>query len=266
MIWVADDGTNIRVLTPLASDMQSAVSTMPIFPEVSGAGAMTITLGSGNIVIDAGQSWVWRGIRAFSTSDFSSGDRTLTTAANKTYHLRWHAPGTGAATPATTYPIGRFELADMTAASPVETDSSYDSTYDRMLVGRVVTNGSNVATITPLVNKQVLRLRFLSNDTRFTRTTSGSGLFVVPFAAVSMNWARTPAVTGSVARMFYSGSLGAIPEEASLLLTGGPVSDSTGSATPSVNRYAITPVGVCDLNLNNTPGTLGYDLSLIADA
>lgn len=261
-----DDGTNIRVLTPLASDMQSAVSTMPIFPEVDGAGTIAITAGSGNVVVDPGQGWVWRGIRAFSASDFSSGDRTFATAANKTYHLRWHAPGTGTATPAATYPNGRFELADMTSAIPVETDASYDTTYDRMLIARIVTNGSNVPATTPLINKHRLRLRYLSNDTRFTRTTSGAGLFVVPFAAVSMNWARTPAVTGSVARMFYSGTLGAIPEEASLLLTGGPVSDSSGSATPSVNRYAIAPVGVCDLNLFNTPGTLGYDLSLIADA
>ena len=45
--------------------------------------------GNGTITVDAGQSFVWRGLRRFTTDDIAAGNRTFATAATKTYHLRW---------------------------------------------------------------------------------------------------------------------------------------------------------------------------------
>lgn len=133
-------------------DVTNTLRLNRTYPEVETIdNEMTVTSIGGNIVLsETSETWVWRGHRRFSVGDFLLADRTLAHTANKTYHLRWHAPGTGTATPEATYPNGRFELADMTALT--EDDAQYDSTYDRVLIARVVTNGANVATVTQIPN------------------------------------------------------------------------------------------------------------------
>jgi hypothetical protein len=160
----------------------------PLFPEIEAAGAvLTFSHASGSLVVGAaGQTWVHRGLRRFGIDQILLADRTFATVANKTYHVRWHAPGTGTATPAATYPNGRFELADLTGASPAEGDPSYDTTFDRMLVARVVTNGSNVATITALLNRARLDVLFNSTGS----STSYGSRSSVPRITGSVNWSR----------------------------------------------------------------------------
>lgn len=171
-----------------------------VFPEIETAtNVLAITDNTnGTISIDAAQSWMWRGAILISSSDFSSGDRTLSHAASKTYHLRWNASGTGNATPAATYPRGRFEIVDMTAASPVETDTSYDSTYDRMVIAKIVTDGANTPTITLLKNKAVMVIDL--NFSSSALVASGANGATATFYPV-WNFARTPTIQPSMWHM-----------------------------------------------------------------
>lgn len=184
-----DDGANFRVLSFLPSDTAAAAQMQPIFPEVlTGANALTATASTGQIVVNPAQSWQHRGLINFSSDSFSAPDRTFTTVASKVYHLVWDAPGTGLATPLATYPSGRFSLIDRTAASPVETDPSYDTTFDRMLCQKVVTSAGNVPTVTPLKNRALLSATLVKT----TLETSGSGWGGLPNLAATLNWARSP--------------------------------------------------------------------------
>lgn len=182
----ADGGAGALLIEPWALAM-TALDRLPIFPEILTATAkLALTATTGQIVVDAGQSFKHRGHRIVKTSDTAAGSRTFATAINKTYHLRWTwSAGAGA-----------YGLVDMTSASPAETDSSYDSTYDMMLIAKVVTNGSNVLTVTPLENRPVLQAR---GELVFS-AIAWDGDLVAPSALTSgttttLNWARRPQVT-----------------------------------------------------------------------
>lgn len=119
-----------------------AQARLPIYPEVTtNNGVINVTdLGTGNIRIPASATILHRGIRTYTTSQ-----EDIATTASKTYHLRWN-------------PTDGFSLEDLadTGYNPTvaaETNSAFDSTYDDMLVARIVTNSSNVPTITNLINK-----------------------------------------------------------------------------------------------------------------
>lgn len=164
----------------------------PVFPEILASGSVfTFSTSTGQIIVASGIQWQHRGLSSFDSADILSADRTFATTASKTYHLVWDAPGTGDATPAATYPNGRFQLIDRTGASPAEGDPSYDGTFDRMLIARVVTNGANALTVTALRNKAVLK-----GDADISATptlVSGNGYRAeyVP----TWNWGRTPSMS-----------------------------------------------------------------------
>lgn len=179
----ADSAAGAFLIEPWALAMM-ALDRLPIYPEIDTASAkLALTATTGQIVIDGGQSFRHRGHRVVNTSDTASGSRTFATAINKTYHLRW-TWSAGA---------GSYSLVDMTSASPTESDRSYDSTYDRLLIARVVTNGSNVLTVTPYVNKHDLNAQgeLLFNDVTW------AGDLVAPSAmlhgtVVTVDWGRRP--------------------------------------------------------------------------
>lgn len=187
--WVysttADSGTGAWLVEPWALAL-AGLDRMPIYPEIDTAGnVLAMTASTGQIVVDAGQRFRHRGHRVVYTTDTSSGSRTFATAINKTYHLRW-TWSAGA---------GTYSLVDMTSASPAETDSSYDSTYDMMLIAKVVTNGSNVLTVTALKNAHRMQAR---GELLFSAVT-WDGDLVAPSAltsgtTTSLNWARRPQV------------------------------------------------------------------------
>lgn len=152
---------------------------------MAGNGLFTVTSPSvGTVRIAAGTSWTHRG--AFS---YTSAQTDLTTVAGKTYHLRWDR-------------VNGFALYDLASgaynpSSVPETDVSFDTSFDSMLIALVVTSAGNVSTITSLVNKDRLAL---SLRTTGTITDSGSGSRSLS-TSVSLNWSRTPnqrAISGNV--------------------------------------------------------------------
>lgn len=225
-IRLISDGANYRLAGAAASEIggnsittQQLAVAQPIYPEINAAsGTFSLPSAPGQVTIGTAQTWQWRGLKTFSTASFLAGLLTFATQASKTYHLIWDASGTGLATPASTYPNGLFSLIDRTAANPVETDPVYDSTYDRMLIGRVVTDGSNNPTVTPLINRQFLAASFQESVTGAAPYYSGPGTGVYPLPTASprilfdcrpsvgdgcgraaslftTNWARTPRIS-----------------------------------------------------------------------
>lgn len=177
----ADSAAGAFLIEPWALAMM-ALDRLPIYPEIDTAGnTLSVTATTGQVVVGADQVFRHRGHRVINTSDTVAGSRTFATVANKTYHLRW-TWANGA---------GNYSLVDMTAASPVETDATYDSTYDMMLIARVVTNGANLPTVTSLINRNRL------SDTIFdagNATSFGSGNGATRTVSIEINWARRPRV------------------------------------------------------------------------
>lgn len=175
-----------------------ARARLPIFPEIQSAdGKMNVTSPSaGTVQVPSAVSFQHRGIYPVSTSDYIEDDRTFTTLANKTYHLRWN-------------PTDGFSLEDLADSgyNPsvlAESDVAFDSGYDDMLVARVVTDASNVATITNLVNKNKVLLSFVKTGS----AGALDGVYSSTFSASeAVSLARTPIAmfSGSVATSGVTG-------------------------------------------------------------
>lgn len=155
--------------------VSQARARLPIWPEiVSDDNKMNVSSpASGTIRIPGGVDFWHRGIYKITTAqtDFA-------TTASKTYHVRWNA----------TSGYVRKDLADVaynpTAAA--ETAAIFDSTYDDMLIARVVTNSSNVPTITNLANG--VRLKAVANRNPSNADAGANGV-VTNF---THDFARTP--------------------------------------------------------------------------
>lgn len=202
----------------------------PIFPEVAGGGLFTVTIPvTGTVRVGAGTPWTHRG--AFS---YTSVQTDLATVANKTYHLRWDR-------------VNGFALYDLAAGSynpsaVPETDVSFDTTYDSMLVARVVTSAANVATITTLINKDRLALTAVLSGTNIRNPGVNGALFDF---AQGINWARTPTQrTFSPLQIKTSLSL---PEQGDFLIGQQPNAAIPGFA---ITRYALSQTVLCDNTTN----------------
>lgn len=177
---------NNAAVTPLGlGALFDLLLNQPIFPEVAGSGLFTLTSpGAGQLRIAAGTSWTFRG--AFS---YTSVQTDLATSASKTYHLRWDR-------------VNGFVLYDLAngaynPSSVPETDPSFDTTYDSMLVARVVTSVGNVPTITPLSNKNRLAYSLRTSGTPVLDVAGGYTFS----SSVTTAWSRTPgvrAISGNV--------------------------------------------------------------------
>lgn len=136
--------------------------------------------GNGTITLSAGQSVLWRGSVLQSTDLFTAPQRTFAHSANNDYHLRWSRTGG----------LSLKDLDDGTynPTAAAEHDPNFDSTYDDLLIARITTNGSNVATIVPLANAAVM----VGEIVGAARTTGGSETdHVYNFTTT---FARTPRV------------------------------------------------------------------------
>jgi hypothetical protein len=127
--------------------LSQAVSRLPLFPEfLTSDGKVNVTSpASGTIRLPGSVNFMHRGVSPQSTIQ-----QDFTTDPSKTYHLRWN-------------PTNGFQLKDLTEPSYnpntlPETDDSFDTGYDDMLVSRIITNSSNVSTITNLINKDRHRI------------------------------------------------------------------------------------------------------------
>lgn len=155
-----------------------ARARLPIYPEIISAdGRLNVYAPStGTVRIPNNVSFLHRGIGLEVTpeTDFA-------TTLSKTYHVRWSYAGGYALK----------DLADVTynGASDPETDEKFDSTYDDMLIARVTTNSSNVATITNLANKARLTLNSNITGTNFDRPAQNLSSCQL---SCPINWARTP--------------------------------------------------------------------------
>jgi len=213
-----------------------ARARLPIFPDVQSAdGKINVTSPTGGTVqVPTSVNFQHRGIYPISTSDYIEDDRTFTTLANKTYHLRWN-------------PTDGFVLEDLADSgyNPsvlAETDASFDSTYDDMLVSRVVTSAGNVATITNLVNLD--RLMWMSLDQgAVTGPLTGNGYSYT--VTKTPNWARTPKL------VIPSGSL-----RFNTVSSGTIESFSNECGITAYDRYSTTAVVASDYTASMT-GTGG---------
>ncbi len=162
---------------------------LPIFPEVTtNNGIIAVTdLGTGNIRIPASAVILHRGIRTYTTAQAD-----IATVLSKTYHLRFQVAAG----------VGTFVLKDLadTGYNPTvaaETNTAFDSTYDDMLVARIVTNSSNVPTITNLTNKALLTTDGETSDIQpgaFQENKKPSELVSASANSQTfdINWARKP--------------------------------------------------------------------------
>lgn len=165
-----------------------------MYPEVkTNNGVLSLSSSSsGNLEVAVGGRIVHRGWREYLTDDYALAQRQFTTAANKTYHLRWS-------------PANGFQLKDLSdnnynPSSLTETNAFFDSTYDNMIAARIVTNGSNSLTITPLINKAELELLAEDLENATAPFNEGANFAIHKIVTFPINWARTPTptVTGYV--------------------------------------------------------------------
>lgn len=163
-----------------------AQARLPIFPEVTtNNGVITVTAPStGTVRVPASAIILHRGIRPYTTAETD-----LSTSSSKTYHLRFQV----------TAGVGAFVLKDLadTGYNPTvatEANEAFDSTYDDMLVARVVTNSSNVATITNLVNKDRMSISGETEQGRDAPFQDGASAAGLNGRTLTFDLARRPKV------------------------------------------------------------------------
>lgn len=185
-----DDTTVLRAIQALISAatgggdtsqfvlLSQATARLPIFPDVqSVTGHFGVTSPStGQVRLPAGVSFLHRGISPYVTAQVD-----LSTDASKTYHLRWNRTDG--------FTLKDLALGTYNPSTLAEADARFDSTYDDMLVARVITNSSNVPTITNLVNRAHLKdSGYISGVAGFY----GGGDRTIFTGTFNLNWARTP--------------------------------------------------------------------------
>ncbi|QIG74976.1 hypothetical protein EVC26_057 [Rhizobium phage RHph_I72] len=171
--------------------MLQARARLPFFPEVLASPYHfgVISPGTGQVRVPSGVNFQHRGIYPQTTvqTDFA-------TDPSKIYHLRWN-------------PTDGFTLKDLASlvynpGALAETNAIFDTTYDDMLVARVITNSSNVVTITNLINRH----RIMDNYQDIAPPTSLIGVNGANRTAViTFNYARTPKTSVHFYSIDYAG-------------------------------------------------------------
>lgn len=169
--------------------VSQARARLPIYPEIlSDDGVMNVSSpAAGSVLVPPTVSFMHRGIFPVNTSDFSEAQRSFATAPNKTYHLRW--------SPAAGFALRDLADGSYNPGSLVETNVTFDTGYDDMLIAKVTTGPNNIATITNLANKNILKYSYDRDSLVYS---IGGGGLVPPGAmeeateTISYNFARTP--------------------------------------------------------------------------
>ncbi len=210
--------------------MTQARARLPIFPEISTSdGTMTLTAPTtGTIRVPGGVTFMHRGIFPVTTTqtDFA-------TEASNTYHVRWN----------TTDGLVIKRLSDTTynPSSLSETNASFDSRYDDMLIARVITNSSNVATITNLINKQDIRA---AGEEFAPKGSLGDYAYqdgvrpsqISQYTAVNINFARTPVAVMTAANDMAINIVGDLVKELNI-------------GVRALNRYQVAVWGQGDYDM-----------------
>lgn len=251
---VGDDGdfTQLRqaIIAIIASETGSSSNTdqyllvsqaqarLPIFPEfLTSDGKINISSpATGTIRLPGNIQFMHRGIFPVTTTqtDFS-------TDINKIYHLRWN-------------PTNGFELKDLSNSSYNpnslnEENEYFDTSYDDMLISRIITNSSNISTITNLSNKNYER-KFETFSGQGIIFTSGSGNDGVRFSASMINnFSRTPV-------SFFQGMTGQT--------TGNTINGyANGISNQNVTRYSSSADVTSDFTSSVAAGPHGQ-MSIIS--
>lgn len=188
-----DPGDTCNLFRAIMDLITASQRGMPIFPEILETNnVMTINAGTGLVTVPDGQVWRHRGVMDYDSTNIPLVQRQFATIANTVYHLRWYAPGLIA--PVSTSPSGVIVLHAVVdpvynPSSLAESNEAFDSTYDNVLIARVVTNAGNVPTVTALMNKANHR-QFFTKSTLQQQPTGGWG--GLPRLTATLNWARTP--------------------------------------------------------------------------
>ncbi|MDE0922369.1 hypothetical protein [Aurantimonas coralicida] len=206
--------------------MTQARARLPIFPDVQNTdGRIVVTSPSpGTVRIPGGVEFLHRGIFTITTAqtDFA-------TTASKIYHLRWD--------PTNGYRLIETGNATYNPGSLAETDPAFDSTYDDMLIARVVTNSSNVATITNLANKD--RLFSAAMLSSIASGNVGQNVAWFDFSH-TLAWARTP----KVSELYPAKAVGSVdPNDADYNISStstAPLDLFNAAPVINVNRYGLT--------------------------
>jgi hypothetical protein len=174
-------------------------ANLRFYPETNTAtGQLSISApADGTIFVAPVGSVSHRSVHDHVISDIAEALRTFVTLPSKVYHLRQDL-GTGA--------LSLKDLGDGTynPSSSPEANSAFDSSYDDALHARIVTNSSNVATITPLVNRN----RLVDHEEITFFEGSGEGDNNASFSGgKTFNWARTPHVFSAVTTRQNSGAM-----------------------------------------------------------
>lgn len=170
---------------PLPPPVPVSFLLNPVYPHVTvNGGTMSVASANAQVAVAAGQTFIHRGGVLHNSSDTPSAQRTFSTAASRTYHLRWRYNGG--------VPVfGLFDLTDP-AYNPgglAETHASFDSGYDDMLIARVVTNAANSPTVTALLNRHSLgRAEIITGVGGVLAGQQGANFRILS----SLNWGRSP--------------------------------------------------------------------------
>lgn len=222
-----------------------------LFPYSGITGGVTATTGQVVINSSVGNWVIFRGYQVSLSTNLTAGQRTFATAANKTYHLRWRR---------TTGPA-LLDLADPAynpSALP-ETSAGFDSNFDDCLYAKVVTNGSNVPTVTLLSN---FPLPLKSEVHTLVNTVFSPGWTTIPGTKYIFNWGRTPVV--STALSLVSSSVDR-PDGSDIANTGLPgYLQMVAIRAPNVTRYGSDDLQYAYDDSQNTEGRYGLEMIAIA--
>jgi hypothetical protein len=176
--------------TQLLQALKYFFAQFPIYPECKNSNGLfdVASPAAGTVRVPAGIEWVMRGARSFKT--IAAVD--LPTLNSKTYHLRWDEA----------HGFRLRDLADVAynPTSALETNVGFDTTYDDVLIAKVVTNGANVATITNLKNKASL----ISEVPVGVATPSALDWATLSGSGATLNWARKPQIAQPAWQGFHS--------------------------------------------------------------
>lgn len=202
--------------------MTQARARLPIYPEiVSSDGRLNVTSpATGTVRIPSGVDFIHRGIWIETTTE-----EDFATTANKTYHVRWSYSGG--------YSLEDLADSGYNSGALAETVSTFDSVFDDMLIARVTTNSSNVATITNLANKARLSLNSVVTGTNMFQSLKN---FANAQISQTLDWARTPTSRGF--NLVYAGgnSVPNIDSDHGLF----SYNHTDGSYTDPLSDYPVT--------------------------
>lgn len=236
-----------RSITPLKLKVFASTLTAnsPFFPEVTtGGGHFSLAITPGQVVVSNGNYILWRGINLIKSEDYAIGDRTFTTTANSSYHLRWYAPGHARAIAITgNSNTGAFALESLgwvgyNPGGLTTLHPSFDSTYDSVLLASITTNGSNILTVGTWANRMSLSFQFdstvYSNASPASFGISAENSINATITLPSFNWARMPLVRAHQATIGFGTLGGTVTQEPAIS------GAANNMAISTINRsYAI---------------------------